>query len=154
MARSTWARSSRRTSSMSAWSHTSSTVPGKPPSPSSSDGAWVIGPQRYRSYSAFKVRCTPTSSPRYRAAASRAHGHGTIRVALVATPSRSASYTPRLAAWLDPRSLQLTIRSFASGGNPSRSASTVTFVKVAAKFGVHDEAQSETADDVEGQVGA
>ena len=46
IARSIWARSSRRTSSRSAWSHTSSMVRGKPPSPSSSDGAWVIGPQR------------------------------------------------------------------------------------------------------------
>src|SRR5581483_361516 len=47
-----------------------------------------------------------------------------MRVALVATPSRRASYTPRLAAWLDPRSSQLTINSLASGGNPNCSAST------------------------------
>ena len=37
---------SRRTSSRSAWSQTSLTVRGNPPSPSSSDGAWVIGPHR------------------------------------------------------------------------------------------------------------
>ena len=35
IARSTWARSSRRTSSRSAWSHTSAIVRGKPPSPPS-----------------------------------------------------------------------------------------------------------------------
>ena len=67
---------------------------GNPPSPSSSDGACVTGPQRYSSCSALSVRCTPMSSPRYCAAASRAHGAGTISDALVATPSRSASYTP------------------------------------------------------------
>ena len=91
MARSIWARHSRRTSSRSAWSHTSSTVRGKPPSPPSSEGAWVIGPHRYSSCSALSVRCTPTSSPRYSAAAWRAHGHGTIKVALVATPCRRLS---------------------------------------------------------------
>ena len=37
--------------------------------PDSSDGACVMGPQRYRSCSALSVRCTPTSSPRYSAAA-------------------------------------------------------------------------------------
>src|SRR5579872_5917140 len=51
-----------------------------------------------------------------------------MSVALVSTPSRRASYTPRLAAWLDPRSSQLTISSLASGGNPNCSASTdITF---------------------------
>jgi len=64
MARSIWARHSRRTSSRSAWSHTSSNVRGNPPSPPSNDGAWVIGPQRYSSYSALTVRWTPMSSPR------------------------------------------------------------------------------------------
>ena len=65
IARSTWARHSRRTSSRSAWSQVSGTVRGNPPSPSRRLGAWVTGPQRYRSHSAFRVRCTPTSSPRY-----------------------------------------------------------------------------------------
>jgi len=91
MARSIWARSSRRTSSMSAWSHTSVWVRGNPPSPSRRDGATVIGPHRYRSHSALSVRCTPMSSPRYWAEASRAHGQGTISVALVATPMRRLS---------------------------------------------------------------
>jgi hypothetical protein len=38
------------------------------------------------------------SSPRYVAAASRPHGAGTMSDALVAKPSRSAWYTPALAA--------------------------------------------------------
>ena len=54
-------------------------------------GEWVIGPQRYVSNSALRVRCTPTSSPRYPPAASRAQGHGTISDALEARPSRTAS---------------------------------------------------------------
>ena len=65
IARSICARHSWRTSSRSAWSHVSSTVRGKPPSPSSRLGECVIGPQRYVSHSEFRVRCTPTSSPRY-----------------------------------------------------------------------------------------
>src|SRR4029453_15904429 len=122
IARSIWARHSRRTSSRSAWSHVSSTVRGKPPSPSSRLDDCVIGPHRYVSHSEFRVRCTPTSSPRYWAAASRAHGHGTISEALVATPLRSASYTATLAERVEPRSSQLTTSSLASGAEPGRSA--------------------------------
>ena len=51
----------------------------------------MIGGHRYVSHSEFNVRCTPTSSPRYWAAASRAHGQGTMSDALVAIPLRSAS---------------------------------------------------------------
>src|SRR5262245_57340546 len=130
MARSTWARHSLRTSSRSAWSQTSCTVRGKPPSPSRRLGECVIGPQRYVSHSEFIVRCTPTSSPRYIAAASRAHGHGTISVALVATPSRSASYTATFAERVEPRSSQLRISSLASGAYPRRSASDVTALRL------------------------
>src|SRR5260221_12147525 len=72
------------------------------------------------------------SSPRYRDAASRAHGHGTINVALVATPSRSASYTPTLAAWHDPRPSQFRMTSRASAAYPSVSASSVTPPKLLA----------------------
>ena len=74
----------------SACSQRSSIVRGNPPSPLSSDGAWVIGPHRYSGCSAFSVRCTPMSSPSYIDAACRAHGAGTISEAHVATPSRSA----------------------------------------------------------------
>ncbi len=48
------------------------------------------------------------------AAAARAHGAGTMSDAHVATPSRSASYTPTLAAWHEPRSSQMMITSRAS----------------------------------------
>ena len=66
------------------------------------------------------------SSPRYSAAASRAHGPGTISDALVATPSRSASYTPTLAAWHEPRSSQemITSRSSARGRGVRRAWSS------------------------------
>ena len=94
-ARSSWARHSRRTSSMSAWSQTSLTVRGNPPSPSSSDGAWVIGPHRKRSCSAFRVSWTPTSSPLNREADSRAHGAGTISEALVPIPGQPKTYPGR-----------------------------------------------------------
>ena len=76
----------------------------------------MIGPHRYVSHSEFSVRCTPTSSPRYWAAASRAQGHGTISEELVATPFRSASYTATLAERVEPKSSQLATSSFASGG--------------------------------------
>ena len=89
-ARSIWARHSRRTSSGSACSHRSSIERGNPPSPECSDGAWVIGPQRYDSCSALSVRWTPMSSPSYIDAAWRAHGAGTISDEHVAAPSRRA----------------------------------------------------------------
>src|SRR5438477_446051 len=60
-----------------------------------------------------------------------------MRLALVAMPSRSDSYTPALAAWLDPRSSQFRMRSVASGGWPSRSANVVTGATVAARAGLH-----------------
>src|SRR5262245_16524692 len=43
--------------------------------------------------------------------------------ALVAMPSRSASYVPTLAAWHTPRSSQLTISTRSSSSNPRRDAS-------------------------------
>ena len=65
---------------------------GNPASPLSSEGAWVMGPNRYASYSQFSVRCTPMSSVgRYRRAASLAQGAGTMIEAQVATPTRRES---------------------------------------------------------------
>src|SRR5581483_7959775 len=49
------------------------------------------------------------------------HGPGTISDALVAIPSRSAWYTPTLAACEDPRSSAVTISSDVPAGWPSRS---------------------------------
>ena len=46
----------------------------------------------------------------------RAHGAGTMIDAHVATPSRSAAYTPSLAAWHEPRSSHEMITSLASAG--------------------------------------
>src|SRR5215211_8459696 len=45
-----------------------------------------------------------------------------MRVALVAVPSRRASYTPTWAAWLEPRSSALTMSRRSSGPYPRRSA--------------------------------
>ena len=55
------------------------------------------------------------SSPEYMATASRAHGAGTINDAHVATPLRSASYTPALAAWNAPRSSHEMMTSLSLG---------------------------------------
>src|SRR6202161_4492012 len=63
------------------------------------------------------------SSPRYQLEASRAHGHGTINVALVTTPVCRHSKTPTLAEWHDPRSSALMMTTRASAGYPSRWAS-------------------------------
>src|SRR3954452_25437615 len=54
-------------------------------------------------------------------------------VALVARPSRRASYTPVLAAWLRPRSSQLRITTRASGPWPNRSASALTATTLPAR---------------------
>ena len=57
------------------------------------------------------------SSPgSYSSAAWRAHGAGTMSDAHVAAPSRSARYTPTLAAWQDPRSSHEMITNLASAG--------------------------------------
>src|SRR5580692_12489352 len=60
------------------------------------------------------------SSPRYRLDASRAHGHGTMSVALVTVPVARHSNTPTLAEWHEPRSSALMMTSLASAPYPRR----------------------------------
>src|SRR5262245_14297252 len=55
--------------------------------------------------------------------------------ALVATPSRRASYTPTLAAWHEPRSSQLTISTRSSSSKPRRAASEAIVVRLPAGDG-------------------
>src|SRR5262249_2240539 len=96
-------------------------VRGNLPSPSSSEGAVVIGPHRYRSCSALSVSDTPTSWPRCAADAARAHGAGTMSPAEVAAPWSSASRTPSLLANPQPSSSAVTMTSGVSAAYPSRS---------------------------------
>ena len=129
IARSTWARHSRRTSSMSAWSQRSSGVRGNPPSPSRRLGAWVSGAQRKLSSSALRVRWMPTSRSSALArwsAAWRAHGPVIISVAVVAQPSRRALRPAAVAACVDPMRSADRIRSRSSLLWPSACASEVT----------------------------
>src|SRR2546426_5125393 len=49
-----------------------------------------------------------------------------MRLALVAIPARRASYTPTLAAYVAPRSSQLTMTRLSEAPYPSRSASVLT----------------------------
>ena len=114
IARSIWARHSRRAFVEVRVVDTSSIVRGKPPSPPSSDGAMVTAPtvELVLGVQGEVDADVLTSIP---AAASRPHGHGTMSVALVG-PRVQPFVDADVGGVADPRSSALTMRSRASAG--------------------------------------